>query len=144
LTRKKRKTIDELFHELEEYILSDDDHCRRVAERNEVRQGNREMTWRPQSQNPRNINNVENPQPGQNNRPSTRGGFAPRGRGRGRELPKLTNHNPRDPYFYCQYHRRGHSTEGCPKTKKNITRIQQEKAMMSITSSMLNQLHPNF
>jgi hypothetical protein len=42
------------------------------------------MTWRPQSQNPRNVNNVENPQPNQNNRPSTRGGFAPRGRGRGR------------------------------------------------------------
>jgi hypothetical protein len=43
LTRKKPKTIDELFHELEEYILSDDDH-RRVAERNEARQSNREMT----------------------------------------------------------------------------------------------------
>jgi hypothetical protein len=51
LTRKKPKTIDELLHELEEYILSDDDHRRRVAERNEARQGNREMTWRPQSQN---------------------------------------------------------------------------------------------
>jgi hypothetical protein len=49
LTWKKPKTIDELFHELEEYILSDDDHRRRVAERNEARQGNREMTWRPQS-----------------------------------------------------------------------------------------------
>jgi tRNA A37 threonylcarbamoyladenosine synthetase subunit TsaC/SUA5/YrdC len=48
LTRKKPKTIDELFHEHEEYILSDDDHRRRVAERNEARQGNREMTWRPQ------------------------------------------------------------------------------------------------
>jgi hypothetical protein len=59
LTRKKPKTIEELFHELEEYILSDDDHRRRVAERNEARQGNREMTWRPQSQNLRNINNVE-------------------------------------------------------------------------------------
>jgi hypothetical protein len=82
LTRKKPKTIDELFHELEEYILSDDDHRRRVAERNEARQGNREMMWRPQSQNPRNINNVENPQPNQNNRPSTIGGFASRGRGR--------------------------------------------------------------
>jgi hypothetical protein len=32
LTRKKPKTIDELFHELEEYILSDDDHHGRVAE----------------------------------------------------------------------------------------------------------------
>jgi hypothetical protein len=31
LTRKKPKTIDELFHELEEYILSDDDHHIRVA-----------------------------------------------------------------------------------------------------------------
>jgi predicted RNA-binding protein with RPS1 domain len=48
LTRKKPKTIDELFHELEEYILSDDYHRRRVVERNEARQGNREMTWRPQ------------------------------------------------------------------------------------------------
>jgi hypothetical protein len=36
LTRKKPKTIDELFHELEEYILSDDDHRRRVAEQNEA------------------------------------------------------------------------------------------------------------
>jgi hypothetical protein len=49
LTRKKPKTVDELFHELEEYILSDDDHHKRVAERNEARQGNRDMTWRPQS-----------------------------------------------------------------------------------------------
>jgi hypothetical protein len=32
LTRKKPKTIDKLFHELEEYILCDDDHRRRVAE----------------------------------------------------------------------------------------------------------------
>jgi hypothetical protein len=47
LTRKKPNTIDELFHELEEYILSDDDHRGRVAERNEAPQGNREMTWRP-------------------------------------------------------------------------------------------------
>jgi hypothetical protein len=99
LTRKKPKTIDELFHELEEYILSDDDHRRRVVERNEARQGNRETTWRPQSQNLRNINNIENPQPNQNNRPSTRGGFAPRGRGTGRGPPKLTNHSPRDQYF---------------------------------------------
>jgi hypothetical protein len=90
--------------------MSDEDHRRRVAERNEVRQGNREMMWGPQFQNPRNINNVENPQSNQNNRPSTRGAFAPRGRGRG--PPKLTNHNPRDPYFYCQYHGRGHNTEG--------------------------------
>jgi hypothetical protein len=52
LTRKKPKTAEELFHELEEYILSDDDHRKRVSERNEARQGNREMTWRAQSQNP--------------------------------------------------------------------------------------------
>jgi hypothetical protein len=52
LTRKKPKTVEELFHELEEYILSDDDHRKRVAERNKARQGNREMTWRPQFQNP--------------------------------------------------------------------------------------------
>jgi hypothetical protein len=104
LTRKKPKTVEKLFHELEEYILSDDDHHKRVAERNEERQGNRETTWRSQSQNPRNVNNVENPQPDQNSRPSTRGGFAPKGRGRGRGLLRLTNHNPRDPYFYCQYH----------------------------------------
>jgi hypothetical protein len=125
LTRKKPKMIDELFHELEEYILSDDDHRKRVAERNEARQGNIEMRWRPQSQNLRNINNAENPQPNQNNRPSTRRGFAPRGRGRG--PPKHTNHNPKDPYFYCQYHGRGHSTEGCSETKKNIARIQQKR-----------------
>jgi hypothetical protein len=87
LTRKKPKTIDELFHELEEYIMFDDDHHRRVTERNEARQGNRETTWRPQFQNPQNINNVENPQPNQNNRPSTGGGFAPRGR-EGEEHPR--------------------------------------------------------
>jgi hypothetical protein len=83
---------------------------------------------------------VENPQPDQNNRPSTRRGFASRGRGRGRGRgpPRLMNHNPRDPYFYCQYHGRGHNTEGCPETKKNIARIQEEKAMMSIASSMPN------
>jgi hypothetical protein len=52
LTRKKPKTIDELFHELEEYILSDDDHHKIVAKRNEAQQDNREMTWRPQPQNP--------------------------------------------------------------------------------------------
>jgi hypothetical protein len=126
--------------------LSDDDHRRRVAEQNEAQQGNREMTWRSQSQNPRNINNMENPQPDQNSRPSTRGGFTSRGRGRGRGRgpPRLTNHNPRYPYFYCQYHGRGHNTEGCPETKKNITRIQQEKAMMSIASSMPNQIRLNF
>jgi hypothetical protein len=44
LTRKKPKMVEELFRELEEYILFDDDHCKRVAERNEARQGNREMT----------------------------------------------------------------------------------------------------
>jgi hypothetical protein len=121
LTHNKPKTVEELFHELEEYILSDD-HRKRVAERNEARQGNREITWRPQFQNPRNINNVENPQPHQNSRPNTRGGFAPRGRGRG--PPSLTNHNPKDPYFYCQYHGRRHITEGCPETKKNMARIQ--------------------
>jgi hypothetical protein len=144
LTRKKPKTVEELFHELEEYILSDDDHRKRVAERNEARQGNREMTWRAQSQNPRNINNVENPQPDQKSRPSTRGGFAPRGRGRGRGPPRLMNHNPKDPYFYCQYHGRRHSTEGCPENKKNMARIQQEKALMSIASSMPNEFRPNF
>jgi hypothetical protein len=69
---------------------------------------------------------VENPQPNQNNRPNTRGEFTPRGRGtgrgrgRGRGPLKDTNYNPRDPHIYCQYHGRGHSTEGCPETKKNI------------------------
>jgi ABC-type transporter MlaC component len=32
LTRKKHKTIDEFFHEFEEYIMSDYDQRRRVAE----------------------------------------------------------------------------------------------------------------
>jgi hypothetical protein len=62
LTRKKPKSIDELFHELEEYIKSDEDHHRRIAETNEARQGNRGTTWRPHSQTPGNINNVQNPQ----------------------------------------------------------------------------------
>jgi hypothetical protein len=82
--------------------MSDEDHRRRVAERNEVRQGNRGTMWRPHFQNPRNINNVENPQFNQDNRPSTRGGLACRGRGRGREPPKIKNHDPKDPYFCCQ------------------------------------------
>jgi hypothetical protein len=69
---------------------------------------------------------MENPssQFNQDNRPSTRGGFPSRGRGRGRGTPKIQNHDPRDPYFYCRYHGRGHSTEACPKTKNNIARIQ--------------------
>jgi hypothetical protein len=37
LTRKKPKTVEELFRELEEYILSDDDHRKRAAERNKAR-----------------------------------------------------------------------------------------------------------
>jgi hypothetical protein len=37
LTRKKPKTIDELFHELEEYIMSNEECRRRVAERNDAR-----------------------------------------------------------------------------------------------------------
>jgi hypothetical protein len=114
LTRREPKTIDELFHELEEYIKSDEDHRRRVAEQNQERQGNRGTTWRPQYQNPQHLDNVENPQFNQHIKPSTRGGFASRGRGRGRGPPKIHNHDPKDPYFYCQYHGRGHSTEECP------------------------------
>jgi hypothetical protein len=52
LTRKKPKMVEELFRELEEYILSDDDHRKRVAERNEARQGNRDMIWRAPPQHP--------------------------------------------------------------------------------------------
>jgi hypothetical protein len=62
LTRIEPKTIDELFHELKEYIKSDEDHRRRVAERNQARQDKLGITWKPHSQNPRNINNVESPQ----------------------------------------------------------------------------------
>jgi hypothetical protein len=78
------------------------------------------MTWRPQSQNPRNINNVENPQPNQNNKPSTRGGFAPRGRGRGRGRGplKLTNHNPRDPYFYANITEEDIASKGARKPRR--------------------------
>jgi hypothetical protein len=60
------------------------------------------MMWRPQFQNPGNINNMKNPQSNESNRPSTRGGFAHRERGRGRGPPKLTNHNPRDPYYITE------------------------------------------
>jgi hypothetical protein len=51
-TRKKPETVEELFRELEDYILSDDDHRKRVAERNEARQGGRDMTWRAPPQHP--------------------------------------------------------------------------------------------
>jgi hypothetical protein len=71
LTRKKPETVEELFRELEDYILSDDDHRKRVAEWNEARQGNRDMTWRAPPQHPRNVNNVGNSQPQQDSRPST-------------------------------------------------------------------------
>jgi hypothetical protein len=81
LTRKKPETVEELFQELEDYILSDDDHRKRVAERNEARQGGRDMTWRTPPQHPRNVNSVGNSQPQQDSRPSARGGFSPRGRG---------------------------------------------------------------
>jgi hypothetical protein len=55
------QSIEDLFDELEQYIKSDEDHRKRVAERNQARQGNRGTTWRPRFQTPRNINNVENP-----------------------------------------------------------------------------------
>jgi hypothetical protein len=45
---EKPKSIDELFLELEEYIMSDEDLCRRVAEQNEARQGNKGMTLKDQ------------------------------------------------------------------------------------------------
>jgi hypothetical protein len=100
LTRKEPKSIDELFHELEDCIKYDEDHRRRVAERNEARRGNRGTTWRSHSQIPRSINNMENPQFNHDSKPRTRGGFASRGRGRGRAPPKIQIHDPRDPYFY--------------------------------------------
>jgi hypothetical protein len=77
LLREEPQTIEELFDELEKYIKSDEDHKRRVAERNQARQNSRGTGWRPQFQTPQNINNVENPSPQfhQNNRPSTRRGF---------------------------------------------------------------------
>jgi hypothetical protein len=58
-----------------------------VAERNEARQGNRGIEWRPHFQNPRNINNVENPQFNQDNRLSIRGGLAS-GEEEGEEDPR--------------------------------------------------------
>jgi hypothetical protein len=92
LTRKKPKSVEDLFHELEEYILSNDDHRKRVDERNEARQGNREMTWRAPSQHLRNVNNVGNPQPEQSNRPSTRGGFKSQRKGERKRTPET--HEP--------------------------------------------------
>jgi hypothetical protein len=41
LTKKEPQSIGELFDELEQYIKSDEDHQKRVAERNQERQGNR-------------------------------------------------------------------------------------------------------
>jgi hypothetical protein len=124
VTRKKPKTVEELFHELEEYFLSDDDHRKRVAERNEARQGNREMTWRAQSQNPRNINNVENPQPDQNNRPSARGGFAPRGSVT--EPPKI-----------IPYYRLSRSTWPLSNNKELLSRFRRVKPGKSHTTGSL-------
>jgi hypothetical protein len=60
------------------------------------------------------------------------------------DLRKFKIMTQKDPYFYCQYHGRGHSTEACTETKKNIARIQQEKTMMNIASTMLNQFRPSF
>jgi hypothetical protein len=144
LTRKEPQSIEELFDKLKQYIKSDEEHRKRVVERNQARQGNRGTTWRPQFQTPRNINNVENPQFNQDNRPNTIGCFSSRGRGRGRGPPKIQNHDAKDPYFYCRYHGRGHSTEACPKTRKNIARIEQEKTMMTIASTMPNRFRPNY
>jgi hypothetical protein len=47
LTRKEPQSIGELFDELEQYIKFDEDHQRIVAERNQARQGNRGIGWRP-------------------------------------------------------------------------------------------------
>jgi hypothetical protein len=143
LTRKKPKTIDELFHELEEYIMSDDDHRRRVVERNKARQSNRETTEELNSRicetSTHGKSSVQSEQQTKRKRR-----ICTQRKGKGKSPPKLTNHNPKDLYFYCQYHERGHNTEGCPETKKNIARIQQEKAIMSIAFSTPNQLRPSF
>jgi hypothetical protein len=48
LTRKEPQSIEELFDDLEQYIKSDEDQRRRVAERNQASQGNRGTGWRPQ------------------------------------------------------------------------------------------------
>jgi hypothetical protein len=87
------------------------------------------MTWRPQSQNSRNINNVENPQLDQNSRPNARGGFAPRGRGRGRGRgpPRLTNHNPRDPYFYCSIMEEDIAPKGAQKPRRTSQEFNKRK-----------------
>jgi hypothetical protein len=63
---------------------------------------------------------------------------------RGRRPLKVQNNDPRCPYFYYQYHGKGHNTEPCPETKKNIARIPREKTMMSIASTMSNQFRSNF
>jgi hypothetical protein len=86
---------------------------------------------------------VENPQNHQNTRQAQEED-SHLGEGKRKRTPRLTNHNPKDLYFHCQYHGRGHSTEGCPETKKNMAIIQQEKALMSIASSIPNQFRLNF
>jgi hypothetical protein len=62
LTKKEHQSIGELFDKLEQYIMSDEDHRRRVAEQNQDK-AIEEQDGGPNSKPLRNINNVENPSP---------------------------------------------------------------------------------
>jgi hypothetical protein len=62
----------------------------------------------------------------------------------GKEDLRTSQITTQEIHIFIVYHGRGHNTETCPETKKNIARIQQEKTMMSIASTMPNQFRPDF
>ena len=144
LSRKRPKTMQELLAELEEHCRSDEDHRRRVAERNHSRQNQREHEWPSplHLQNHRTPSfptnqilpieategtstlkqtntNHQNPNPPQNQ--NDQRAHNPRGRGRGSDSgPQNQNFRPR--LYYCAFHGKQthHSTYHCPETKKTI------------------------
>jgi hypothetical protein len=155
LTRKKPKTIDELFHELKEYIMSDKDHRRRVAKRNEARQGNQEMTWKPQFQNPRIsttwkipslIRTIDQAQeealhPGDGER---EGEGEKEGEGEGEEDPRNSQTITQEIHTSTvNITEEVIAPKGAQKPRRTLLEFS-KRAMMSIASTMPNQLRPSF
>lgn len=141
LTRKKPKTMEALFAELDKYIRLDENHRRRVAERNNQRQAERGRNWQAspythnQNRNQHQANHVLAIRENQHQQGSSRsnnqqryeqvhsnfsnghrGGHAERGGGRNNGPPKPAN-QPRQPRpYYCTFHgkQHHHGTDWCP------------------------------
>ena len=146
LAQERPSTVAELYEVIQKYCKSDDDYRKGIEEENNfstyIKQSNNFHPLRPNNYERRpftphnQVNQIENDnnstaksdyahqnqynQRSQfNERTFERGGFATRGRGRGKAPLK-----PKD--MYCIIHGRGarHTSKKCPKVKKSIKEAQ--------------------